>query len=475
MKCRQPRHLLSARRLLSTSAGGAGGGSIVIAGGGVVGSSVAYFVARALRSRGQTLASPPPVGRSSEWTVTVVERDPTYRFASSTLSASSIRHQFSTPENILIGQYGTEFLRNAGKLLSISDEDEARLSGRLQEKPQQPQHPARCANEEAAAAADGGGTGVDVQFRENGYLFLASPQGRPVLESNHQLQRDLGSDIRFLGSPSEIKAQFPYLHTDDLSAGCFGASGEGWFDPATLLHGFKRKAAALGVNFVHGEVVGTELEADGPRQRVSGVQVTTADGVAHKLSCSHLVNAMGPQAARLSQMMGLTLPVVPRKRCVFVLRCRDEEVNQAKMPLVIDPSGVYWRPEGCGFIAGVSPLVDPDAHGDFEVDHDLFEEVIWPVLAHRLPAFEAVKVVGHWAGHYDYNTFDQNAILGTHPSVGNYYHANGFSGHGLQQSPAVGRAVAELLLEGAYKTLDLSMFHFERVLENRPIIELNVV
>jgi len=315
---------------------------------------------------------------------------------------------------------------------------------------------------------------VDIQFKEHGYLFLASPDGRPVIEANHRLQRKLGSNIDLLASSEEIKARFPYLNTEGLSAGCVGVTGEGWFDPAALLHGFRRKAISMGVNFVHGEVVGTELTRKG-RQFVEAVHVNVGGSI-NRIACTHLVNAMGPQAARLSRMMGLTLPVIPRKRCVFVIQCRDEQLKRAKMPLLIDPSGVYCRPEGSGqFITGVSPTVDPDVSDDFDVEHSLFEEVIWPTIAHRVPSFEAIKVVGAWAGHYDFNTFDQNAILGTHPDVPNYYHANGFSGHGLQQAPAVGRSVAELMLEGRYQTLDLSVFNYTRFLENKPVVEKNVV
>ena len=106
---------------------------------------------------------------------------------------------------------------------------------------------------------------------------------------------------------------------------------------------------------------------------------------------------------------------------------------------------------------------------------DWFEQELWPLLARRVPGFEALRLESSWAGHYDVNVFDQNVILGLHPEVDNLYFANGFSGHGLQQSPAVGRALMELLVHGGFRTLDLSEFSWARVLEGRPLRELAVV
>jgi sarcosine oxidase len=201
------------------------------------------------------------------------------------------------------------------------------------------------------------------------------------------------------------------------------------------------------------------------------VSATLAE--AGEVACGTVVNAAGFHAADIAAMLDLTLPVRPRKRIVYVFDCRDKP---ERAPLTIDPTGVWCRPEGAHFIGGISPPEeqDPDAT-DFEIDYGLYEDVVWPTLAHRIPAFEAIKLVRAWVGHYDYNTLDQNAILGPHPEIGNFYFANGFSGHGLQQSPAVGRAIAECIAYGGYRSLDLRRFGFERVLNNRPILELNVV
>jgi len=188
-----------------------------------------------------------------------------------------------------------------------------------------------------------------------------------------------------------------------------------------------------------------------------------------------VVNCAGSLAAEIGILAGVQIPVKPKKRCIFVVKCEGKPIDNC--PLLIDPSGVYVRPEGSHFICGVAPpeTNDPDAYGDFSVDYALFDEVIWPALADRIPSFEALKLVNAWAGHYDFNTFDHNAILGLHPDFSNLYLANGFSGHGLQQSPAVGRALSEIILAGAYTTLDLSCFSVSRVTENKPVTELNVV
>lgn len=158
---------------------------------------------------------------------------------------------------------------------------------------------------------------------------------------------------------------------------------------------------------------------------------------------------------------------------IFSFDCQDPVPN---CPLMVDPSGVYVRPEGRGFICGLSPPADQDPDSDdFEVDYNFFDEVIWPILATRVPAFERIKTGRAWAGHYDMNLFDHNAFLGPAPGLDNFYLANGFSGHGLQQSPAIGRGLSELIIYGEYRSLDLTPLSFQRLLDNKPLVERNVV
>jgi glycine/D-amino acid oxidase-like deaminating enzyme len=386
---------------------------VVIVGGGVIGSSIAYF----LRLSDPTVS------------VTVIERDPTYARSSSALSAASIRQQFSTPLSIQMSLYGIEFLRSIGERLDVD------------------------------------GTKPSIDLHEGGYLFLATPAGETTLRENHALQKQLGADISLLDRQT-LSARFPWLNTEDLIAGAFGESGEGWFDGYGLVQALRKKAQALGARFIADDV--TALHRDGRRV----TQVVTASGESY--ACDVVVNAAGAWARRVAAMTGIEMPVFARRRSIFNV---SSPAKLEHCPLLIDPTGVYFRPEGNTFICGTSPAADndPDDLPLDEVDHAIFDDVIWPTLAHRVPQFEALRVENCWSGYYEYNVFDQNAIIGHHPDVDNCIFANGFSGHGLQQGPATGRGVSELILHRRYTTLDLSSLGFERVLANRPFVEKNVV
>jgi FAD-dependent oxidoreductase domain-containing protein 1 len=383
---------------------------VVIVGGAAVGSAVAYFLIHDLGFTGS---------------IAVIERDPTYARAATTLSAASIRQQFSTPENIRMSQFGVAFFRD--------------LKARF-------------------------GADADIAFRERGYLLMAGESGAATLRANHAVQAAEGADIALL-DPGAMAVKFPWLNTADLTLGAFGRTGEGWFDAHSLLTLLRNAAHANGARYIHGKVTGISREG----KRVTGVTLASGE----RIACGTLVNAAGPQAGDVAALAGIALPVEPRKRSVFVVACRTPLPD---MPLMVDPSGVWVRPEGEMYICGVSPPEDADPRAiDFEVDHALFDDVVWPALAHRLPAMEALKLQRAWAGHYDYNTLDQNAVIGRHPEITNFIFANGFSGHGLQQSPATGRAVAELIVHGKFLALDLSIFGYERVVEGRTVKELNVI
>ncbi len=387
---------------------------VVIVGGAIVGSAVATFLRRRPDWKGRVL---------------VVERDPTFRTSSTTLSAASIRLQFSTPLNIEISRFGVELIRHLDTWLGVAGE------------------PA-----------------PEVDFVEGGYLFLASEAGLPILESNHAVQREHGVQVALL-TPMELHTRFPWLNVDDLAGGSLGLADEGWFDAYALLQAFRRKARSLGAEETAGEVV--EIERDG--NRASGVRL--ADG--RRITADWVVNAAGPRAAGIAAMAGLRLPVSPRKRMVFHFDCRTKVAS----PLTIDTSGVYFRPEGPNYIAGSSPhgeQPDPDTL-DLEVDRSWFEQVIWPAIAHRVPAFEAIRLLDAWAGHYEVNTLDHNAVIGPHPDVPNFLFANGFSGHGLQQAPAAGRALSEWIATGDYETIDVRPLGYERIAANQPYRELNVI
>ena len=387
---------------------------VLIAGGAVMGASVAFWLKRL----------------DPSLDIEVVEPDPTYATSSTALAASGIRMQFSDPVNVQISRFGVDFIR-----------DFARHTGPAGEVP-------------------------DLGFRENGYLFLARTEtGAATLESLAEMQRGLGAGTRVL-DPTELAAKFPWMGFDDIAAGSWGSRDEGFFDNMGLLGGLRNAARAAGVRFVRDRVVALERGGD-----QIAAAVLERGG---RRTAQAYVNCIGPRAAMLMRTAGLDLPVEPRKRTVFVVDA--PEVRHPDAPLVIDPSGIWFRPEHGQWLAATVPATDgPCDETDFEPEHALFEDEVWPALYNRAEGFGAAKVVRMWAGHYAFNTLDQNAILGRNPQVPNLYHANGFSGHGLQQAPAVGRGIAEQIVHGDWVTLDLSPLSLQRVLDGRPMTEAAVV
>jgi FAD-dependent oxidoreductase domain-containing protein 1 len=385
--------------------------SVVIVGGGVIGAATACFLARDHRAL-----------------VTVLERDPSYRQASSALSASSIRQQFSTPINIALSQASLAFLRRIG--------DELEVDG---------QQPA-------------------IGLVEAGYLYLASEGGAARLRANHALQRAHGAEIELLGAAA-LQQRWPWLATDGVALGALGVRGEGWFDGPALHAAFKRKAQACGALFVQAD--GLAFDVAGDRVRA----VRDARGQAH--ASDAVLIAAGAWSAPLAAALGLALPVSAKKRDVFVLASPAELPG---CPLIIDPSGVWLRPEGSGFIAGAPPRDgDPDDAPLQAIDHGLFDDVIWPTLAARIPALEALRVRSAWAGYYEMNRFDRNGVAGVVPGWANAYIACGFSGHGMQHAPAIGRAMAKRIASGQYGNLDLTPLAAERLLRGERLVEHNII
>lgn len=396
---------------------------VVIVGGAVIGSAVAYF-----------LTANPDFNGS----VLVVERDPTYAKASTSLSSSSIRTQFSNPINVRISQFGSAFIKGFANTMQVAGE-----------------------------------APPDLNFHQGGYLFLAnSAEQESTLRENHQVQVACGADV-VLWDQEALHRAFPHLNVEDIRLASYGQSGEGWFSNTGLMNGFKAKAREQGADYVTDEVVAIGRTGDA----VTSVMLKSGAVV----QAGTVVNASGPRAALTARMAGLDVPVEPRKRTLFVFDCAKTPegsagVNGGRLPLMIDPSGVFCRPEGRFFLSGAAPVEDPAVDwDDFEPRWPEFEDIIWPALANRSAQFEAIKVVNQWAGHYDFNTLDHNLIVGRHPQVTNFIFANGYSGHGLQQGPAAGRGVAELIIYNGYRSLDLTEVGYERILENRPFLEKAVI
>ena len=395
---------------------------VVIVGGAVIGSSVAYFLAANPDFRGSIL---------------IVERDASFKHASTSLSAASIRVQYSNPVNVRISQFGLEFIRNFPELMQVGDD-----------RP-------------------------DLGFHEAGYLFLAANESQAqVLKENHAVQTSCGADVA-LWSGDEVAEAFPHLRVDDVLIASYGRSGEGWFSNTGLMNGLRAKARALGADYVVDEVVA--IGRAGARVET----VTLKSG--RTIRAGTVVNASGPRAAETARMAGLDIPVEPRKRTLFVFDCAKSPEGSARvaggrLPLMIDSTGVFCRPEGRYFLGGAVPVEDPAvAYDDFEPRHEEFEDIIWPALAERSESFESIKVVNLWAGHYDFNRLDHNLVVGRHPEVTNFIFANGFSGHGLQQGPAAGRAVSELIAYDGFRTLDLSEVGYERIVAGKPFLEKAVI
>jgi FAD-dependent oxidoreductase domain-containing protein 1 len=387
---------------------------VVIIGGGIMGSATAYALTHA--------ASPPR-------RIIIIERDLAFREASTPRSAGGVRHQFSTPQNILLSQATLTLLREL--------------------------------NERFGADADPG-------FREQGYLILASAGGEAVLRQNATTQTAHGGDTRLL-DPEGLQRQFPWLATDGVALGSFGAHGEGWLDPVILSALLRKAAVAKGAVLIEDEVAGFDMTQD----RIDAVRCKSG----RRIAAGDVVNAAGAWSGAVGRLARIALPVEPRKRYIYVVDCREATEALRKGPLTVDPSGVWFRPEGRTFICGVSPdeADEPSAVDLDHIDYAPYDDVVWPALAARVPVFESLKLLSAWAGYYDYNTLDQNAIIGRHPALRNLLVVTGFSGHGLQQGYGAGRGIAELILHGRFESIDLTCFGCERIVEKRPLFELNVI
>ena len=386
---------------------------VVIVGGAIMGSSAAWWLSREPGFDGSVL---------------VVERDPSYEFSSTSRTNSCLRQQFSNEINIRISQFTADFVRD---FPSHFDDDVPELFTHYY-----------------------------------GYLYLADDDTfAESLRASQRVQAACGAGTKIM-TPAEIAAAYPFYDLDGIVCGSHNLVDEGYFDGGTMFDTFRRQARRNGIEYVENEVVGIDQTAG----RVTSITLASGETIA----CGAVVNAAGPRAQSVARLAGFDLPIEPRKRYTFVFDAA--EPLDRDLPLTIDPSGVHMRSEGDAYLAGCPPLDDPAVdHDDFAFDGDVWEDRVWPAIAARVPAFERVKVTSRWTGHYAYNTLDQNAILGPHPDVTNFVFVNGFSGHGLQQSPAMGRGVAEYLTYGEYRTLDLRPFSYQRILDHEPFVERAVI
>jgi len=390
---------------------------VVIVGGAMYGSAVAWFTAN---------------NPDFDGSILVVERDPSYEFSSTAHTNSCMRQQFSAEINIRISQFAAEFVKNFRQFMG----DDPRVP--------------------------------DVVLQSYGYMYLADTEAfASVLRDSQRTQQACGAGTRHM-TAAEVGAAYPFYHLDDIIAANHNLIDEGYFDGNTLFDWWKRSAREKGVEYIANEVVAMTRNAAGTK--VESVTLKSGDIV----SCGKVVNASGPRAVLTARMAGIEIPVEPRKRYTFIFDA--EQPLDRDLPLTIDPSGVHMRTDGQYYLAGCPPDTDGAVdYDDFVEDHDIWQDKVWPIIANRIPQFEAIKLVNSWAGHYAYNTLDQNAIIGPHSEVANFFFVNGFSGHGFQQSPAMGRGVSELLVHGEFRSLDLSDFGYQRIANNQPFVEKAVI
>ncbi len=391
---------------------------IVIVGGAIMGSSTAWFLTDNDDFNGSVL---------------VVEKDSTYENCSTSHTNSCMRQQFSNELNVRISQFAADFVNNIRSYMA-GDERVPELS-----------------------------------VRSFGYMYLAdNPAFADVLRESQQVQLAAGAATQLM-TPDEIKAKYPFYNVDDIVLGSINLINEGYWDGAAVFEWWRRQARERGVEYIENEVVSMQKNASGSRVE----SVTLASG--EVISCGQVLNASGPRASHTAAMAGIELPVEPRKRYSWIFKA--EQPLDQDLPLTIDPSGVHVRENGggtyqCGGHSDVDPAVD---YNDFAMDQSMWENHVWPILAARIPQFESIRLTNEWGGHYAMNTFDHNAIMGPHTEVENFVFLNGFSGHGLQQSPAMGRGTAEYLTHGEYRSLDMTPFNFERIVNNKPIIEKAII
>jgi glycine/D-amino acid oxidase-like deaminating enzyme len=380
---------------------------VIIIGGGVMGCATAYYLLKS----------------DSKLNVAILEMDPTYERASTPLSDGNTRIQFNIRENILMSQYGLEVL-------------------------------ARFAEEMAVA-----GEKPDPAFRQQGNLFVLDEASKDESRDGLLLQQSLGCEVHWL-TPEEVQAHYPLFNLKDCVAGTFGLQ-DGTMSPVAVLMGYKNKVVSLGAKYIQAEVVEVLREGD----QVCGVKFASGE----ILNSNIVMNAAGAWAPKLARTAGVYLPINPTKRQVTVVEtnARPEKI----LPLLFLPSGLYCIHEGEGiFTVGKSLPTDYVGFDDFNWERKIFEEVVWPELVEYIPEFDRLKILRGWAGLYEVNTLDGNAILGEWPELSGFFLANGFSGHGFQQCHAVGRYIAELML-GQKPVLDLSIFSPSRILENQPVFE----
>lgn len=392
---------------------------VAIVGGATSGSAIAWFLASNPDFKGKIL---------------VVERDPSLSYSATQASNNCMRQQFATEINVKIAQYAAEFVKDFRKNLGCEE--------------------------------DGGMP--DLPIRNFGYLYLSdNDEFTATLGEDQRLQAACGAGTKIVSS-AEIASKYPFYELSDIKAGSLNTVDEGAYDALGMVRCLRKKAQSLGVDYIHNEVTGVKLEGN----KITSITLKSGETV----SVGTMVNAAGTRAAQVSQLAGIDLPIEARRRYTYIFSV-DKPLSQ-DLPLTIDPTGVHMRSyREKDYLIGCPPT-GPDTAvdvEDFSYAEDIWNNQMLPVLRKRVPQFSTAKVTHSWMGHYEFNTFDHNAIIGPHTEVGNLMFCVGFSGHGSQQAPACGRGVAELITYGRFRTLDLSALSYARIPKNEPLVERAVI
>ncbi len=353
---------------------------------------------------------------------------PTYALASTPRASGGIRRLFSVPQNIELSNYSIEFFDAFAEPIAVD------------------------------------GVPAEIGLRKNGYLFIVPPSGVEMLKRNFDTESSMGCNVVWL-EPDAIKAQFPSMYVGDLGAGVHSPD-DGWLDPHSVLQGLRNRALSLGAVFLADDVVGLGR----------GTSSVTAAHLAsgERLAATHFVNAAGAWAKQVCAMVGVSVPIEPLRRFEHYFQSQDPI---EPLPYLKDTHRLAFRPEGSGYSGGVPTLDEPRGFNfDIDIDNTYFDNVVWPALAHRFPQFERTRCTSTMPGLYDQNDFDGNVIIGPGAGgLGNFRMLAGFSGHGLMHAPGCGRAMAELLLTGAYQSIDLTRFGWQRLLDGEPLRESGII
>jgi sarcosine oxidase subunit beta len=355
------------------------------------------------------------LAKRGEKNVTLLERDLLAQ-ASTGLCVGGIRQQFSHPANILLSQHTIRLLKH------FENEFDTKID-----------------------------------FHQAGYLFLTKEQSTwEAFGECVKIQRQYGVPVQVL-SPEEVKHRWPYIETNDLKGGIFGPE-DGYVDPYDMTMAIANKTRKLGVSIrERTEVTGIQLK----NGRVNGVE--TSQG---HFPAEIIINAAGAWGREIARMAGIHIPVLPVRRQVFITNAFDPLPRP--VPMIIDQdTQFYVRGYAPGILMGMTDITEPPSYHT-HVDRSFMEKVAAAALE-RIPLLEKAEVLRGWGGLYAM-TPDENPIIGEMPAIEGFFCATGFSGHGFQHGPAVGRILSEIIADGTTR-FNLKPFRYHRFAESEMTTE----